>query len=93
MQAHGPLIVVFFVFGAVLLGFLAYWHSISTYLTGLTEPYRTGLQQAGIPIKSEALVFGVLGVAILPWGAYMALMRPPALIALLTLVVTSASSF
>lgn len=93
MSIHMPIVVLVLVFGAVLLGFLAYWHIISARLHRLVEPFQTGLQRAGIPIKSEALVFAMLGVAVIPWGAYMALTRPPIVQAAIMLAVTSCSSF
>ncbi|HVA38904.1 MAG TPA: type II secretion system F family protein [Candidatus Dormibacteraeota bacterium] len=71
-----PLAVFLGVVGAVGLCLFAFWERIVTFLGRWTEPYRAGLERAAIPIKSEELVIGILGVAVVPWGIVMFLMRP-----------------
>ncbi|MDQ2871881.1 MAG: type II secretion system F family protein [Candidatus Eremiobacteraeota bacterium] len=79
--------------GAVALVLFAFWGRIIGYLGTLTEPYRTGLERAAIPIKSEELVVGILAAAVLPWGAVMLVMRSAPLTAALLFVVFVLAAF
>lgn len=87
-----PLLVIG-VGGAVAYAFYSYWQKVIGVIARLIEPYRTGLDKAAIPIKSEELSIGVLACAIIPWGAAMFLLRPVPLIGAAILVITSALSF
>jgi tight adherence protein B len=81
-----PLAIFFGVTTAVGIGLWAFWARIVGYLGKLTEPYRSGLERAAIPIKSEELVIGILAAAVLPWGALMVFARPSPLVGALLLV-------
>jgi tight adherence protein B len=87
VAAAAPFLIIFAVGGAVALGFLAFWEHVIRYIGGMIEPYRTGLDRAALPIKTEALAFGVLGGTIVPWGAIMIFLRPSLLYGLVALVV------
>jgi tight adherence protein B len=87
-----PLLVIG-VGGAVAYAFFTYWQRVITVISYLIEPYRSGLERAAIPVKSEELAFGVLGFAIIPWGIVTFLIRPTLLVGAALLVITSALSF
>ncbi|MGH3849648.1 MAG: type II secretion system F family protein [Pseudonocardiaceae bacterium] len=74
------LAIFFGVTTAVGIGLWAFWGRIVAYLGRFTEPYRTGLERAAIPIKSEELVIGILAASVIPWGLIMFVGRPSPLL-------------
>jgi len=73
--SFAPFLIFIGVTLLVALALFVFWRKIIMYLGRFTEPYRTGLERAAIPIKSEELVIGILAAAVLPWGVLMFLMR------------------
>ena len=87
-----PLLVIG-VGGAVAYAFFTYWQRVVGVIARLIEPYRSGLERAAIPIKSEELAFGVLAFATIPWGIVTFILRPPPIVGAALLVITSACAF
>ncbi len=57
------------------------------------EPYRSGLERAAIPVKSEELSFAVLALGTVPWGVLTVFWHPAPLLSLAFLVITLSMSF
>lgn len=79
--------------GAVAYAFFTYWQKVVNAIAVVIEPYRTGLEKAAIPAKSEELALLVLALAIIPWGVVMFLLRPAFLVGASALVITSCLAF
>src|SRR5579872_3930569 len=79
--------------GAVAYAFFSYWQKMVGVIARLIEPYRTGLEKAAIPAKSEELALAVLAFATIPWGIVMFLLRPNFVVGAATLVITSCLAF
>jgi len=79
--------------GAVAYAFFTYWQKVVNAIAIVIEPYRTGLEKAAIPAKSEELALLVLALAIIPWGVVMFLLRPAFLVGASALVITSCLAF
>lgn len=79
--------------GAVAYGFFTYWERVVSVIAKVIEPYRSGLEKAAIPIKSEELALAVLTFATIPWGVVMFVLRPSLLVGAALLVITSSLSF
>ncbi|HZT13608.1 MAG TPA: type II secretion system F family protein [Candidatus Baltobacteraceae bacterium] len=79
--------------GAVAYAFFTYWQKVVNAIAIVIEPYRTGLEKAAIPAKSEELALVVLALAIIPWGMVMFLLRPAFLVGASALVITSCLAF
>jgi tight adherence protein B len=79
--------------GAVAYAFFTYWQKVVSAIAVLVEPYRSGLDKAAIPIKSEELALAVLAFATLPWGIVMFMLRPGLVVGTASLVITSALAF
>ncbi len=88
-----PAVVVLGIGGAVAITFFAFWQSIVRIIAQLMEPYRSGLERAAIPIKSEELAFTVLALGIIPWGAVTVLRHPTPLLSVAILIITLCGSF
>ena len=88
-----PIAIFLGVTTAVGLALYAFWARILVALSGLTEPYRSGLERAAIPVKSEELVVGILGAAVVPWGIIMFVARPNVLPGALLLAAFSITAF
>lgn len=79
--------------GAVVLGCLAFWNRVVSYVAVKMEPSRALLERAAIPIKAEELAMIVIGFAIIPWILLLALLKPQPLIGVVLLVGTSVLAF
>ncbi len=88
-----PVFVVLGVGGAVAVTFFTYWRSVVRVIAQLMEPYRTGLERAAIPVKSEELAFTVLAVGTVPWGIITAFWHPTPLLSVAILIITLSASF
>ncbi|MEO9171202.1 MAG: type II secretion system F family protein [Candidatus Baltobacteraceae bacterium] len=88
-----PIAIFLGVTTAVGLALYAFWSRILHALSRVTEPYRSGLERAAIPVKSEELVVGILSAAVVPWGVLMFLARPNILPGSLLLVALLVAAF
>lgn len=93
MSGLVPYVVFVGVAGVVALVFVAFWENIVGLLTPLTAGYRRDLERAGIQVKAEELVFGIIGVAVMVWGLLMVLSRPNPLVGAIELVVCGVLAF
>ncbi len=93
LVALAPIAIFLGVTTAVGLALYTFWSRILQALSRLTEPYRSGLERAAIPVKSEELVVGILAAAVVPWGILMFLARPNILPGALLLVALLTAAF
>ncbi len=93
MSIAFPIFVVLGVGGAVALAFFAFWQNVVRVIAQLMEPYRSGLERAAIPVKSEELAFTVLGIGTVPWGIITFFWHPSPLLGAAILVITLSASF
>ncbi len=75
-----PYVIFLGVAGVVALVFVSLWERIVELLSPLTAGYRRDLERAGIQVKAEELVFGIIGFAVIMWGAILLLTHPNPLI-------------
>jgi len=88
-----PILVVVGIGGAAAVAFYAFWERAVRAIAQLMEPYRTGLERAAIPMKSEELAFAVLALGTVPWGVVTAWWRPMPLLGAALLVITLCFAF
>lgn len=79
--------------GVVVLGCLAFWNRVVSYVAVKMEPSRVLLERAAIPIKAEELAMMVIGFAIIPWILLLAFIKPQPAFGVLMLVGTSVLAF
>ena len=88
-----PFAIVLGAAATVVLLFWSTWERILNGLGPLGDRYKTDLERAQIRLSREELVLVMLAVAAIIWIGYVALSRPPILLALLLLPATLAVVF
>jgi len=88
-----PVVVFLGIGGAVAIAFFAFWQNVVRAIAELMEPYRSGLERAAIPVKSEELAFAVLALGTVPWGVLTVFWRPAPLLSVAILIITLSASF
>jgi tight adherence protein B len=87
VSSLAPLAIAVGLTGAVGLLVVATWSRILKALTPLTETYSLGLVQAGINIRPQDLVIGIVTAAVVGWIAIMVFLKPEPLQGLIALPV------
>lgn len=79
--------------GVVVLGCLAFWNRVVSYVAVKMEPSRILLERAAIPIKAEELAMMVIGFSVIPWILLLAFIKPQPAFGVLMLIGTSVLAF
>jgi tight adherence protein B len=87
VNSLAPIAIAFGVMGAVGLLVVALWSRIVIALAPLTETYSLGLVRAGINVRSQDLVMGLAGGAVVAWVGYMVAFKPDLVLGIIALPV------
>jgi Flp pilus assembly protein TadB len=69
------------------------WDTLVQFLAPFTEPFRSRLERAGIRTEPTDLAFRILAIAILSWGIYVFIARPPTWLGFLALPICFGLTF
>ena len=85
MVAVAPFAIVFGAMAAVGLLFYSFWDRITAPLSRISKMFEDDLERAAIKMRSEQIVYGIVGFALSAWLVVVALVHPGLLIAALIL--------